>query len=92
MNTVQHTTLPNGRKLVPVAEILGFTLYAARTEAGGVCFYEDSCGIIAELVDMTVADPYMLRLALDLWPMLDRQLPGEVKDSKIEVVDEDVGC
>jgi len=67
-----------GLRLVEVGRWFGHTLFAARTEAGGIAFFDDTCGVEQCIVDFTTVDPIALKLALELWPTLEKNgLPGE---------------
>lgn len=66
------------RVLALVGNWLGHNIYVARTEAGGIAFYDTTCGPVAEILDMTVADPDIIRMCLLMLPHLEKNgLPGE---------------
>jgi hypothetical protein len=51
---------------VKVAELPEQTIYAQRTLAGGIAYFTDECGVMSEIVDMTVVDEYTLKIIIEL--------------------------
>jgi len=40
-------------------------IYAKRTSGGGLQYFDDTCGIIASIIDMTVVNRQHLKMILD---------------------------
>lgn len=72
------------RKAHKIAEILGYGLYAERTEAGGFRFYDDSCGgVLNMFLDTTLLDRRFLELVLTLEPTLEKRWEAITKNTEL---------
>lgn len=60
-------------KSIPVISLPSGTIYACRTEAGGLFYWDDTIdGTGCYLVDMTLANPSHLRIVLEMHDCIDR--------------------
>ena len=59
---MQSITYP----FVKLAELPDQTIFAQRTEAGGIAYYTNKYGPMSLVVDMTVTDKYTLKIVLEL--------------------------
>ena len=60
-------------RMIKVAEVPGASIYAQRNSSGGLSYYTDRGGILSLVVDMTLADPYEVKLILDLDRILKKK-------------------
>lgn len=57
--------------LIEVGAYLGYKIYAKRTKAGGIAFFDDSVGGGQLVVDFTTVDPLCLKICLALYERVD---------------------
>lgn len=57
--------------LIEVGAYLGYKIYAKRTEAGGIAFYDDSVGGGQLVIDFTTVDPLCVKMCLALYERVD---------------------
>jgi hypothetical protein len=58
---------------VKVAELPNQIIYAQRTLAGGIAYYTDQYGAMAQIVDMTIIDEFTLKMVLQLHKHLEQK-------------------
>jgi hypothetical protein len=58
---------------VKVAELPNQIIYAQRTPAGGIAYYTDQYGVMAQVVDMTIIDEFTLKMVLQLHKHLEQK-------------------
>ena len=61
---------------IKVAELPNQTIYAKRTDAGGVAYYTDQYGAECLIVDMTTTDEFTLKMILQLHKHLEQKARG----------------
>ena len=60
-------------KMVKVAELPDYRIYAQRTSGGGICYYTEVGDEMKMIVNLTYADANVVKLILDLDRMLNKK-------------------
>jgi hypothetical protein len=66
-------------KMIPVISLPSGTIFAQRTEAGGICYMDDTIGGGCPLVDMTIANPSHLKVILEMHDYIDKNFEKILK-------------
>jgi len=67
------------RPMIPVGNVMGVTIFAKRTEAGGIAFFSDDVGGGQLVVDFTTVDATILKLCIDLHSWVDQEYEDMAK-------------